>query len=146
MARLLLDHGDIDRRELGSVRNISVGGAPASRELLAELDAAFGCETICGYGMTEAGPTLTRSLAVPGRPSSLDQRATTGRPILGVDARVLGPDDVEVPWDGQTVGEICARSNHVLHGYLAQPQATPEAPRAGAARPDWTRVGKECGV
>src|SRR3546814_10993540 len=85
--------------------------------------------------MTEAGPTLTRSLAVPGRPSSLDQRATTGRPILGVDARVLGPDDVEVPWDGQTVGEICARSNPVMIGYLDQPDATPEALRYGWLRP-----------
>src|SRR3546814_14162932 len=121
MARLLLDHGDIDRRELGSVRNISVGGAPASRELLAELDAAFGCETICGYGMTEAGPTLTRSLAVPERPSSLDQRATTGRPILVVDARVLGPADVDVPWDRHTVGEICAPPTPVITGYPNHP-------------------------
>src|SRR3546814_13843550 len=79
MARLLLDHGDIDRRELGSVRNISVGGAPASRELLAELDAAFGCEPICRYGMTAEGPTLPRSRDVPGRPTSHDPRATTGR-------------------------------------------------------------------
>src|SRR3546814_16540799 len=76
MARLLLDHGDIDRRELGSVRNISVGGAPASRELLAELDAAFGCETLCGYGLTEAGTTLPRRLAVTGPPPAPRPRAT----------------------------------------------------------------------
>src|SRR3546814_16162392 len=87
--------------------------------------------------MTEAGPTLTRSLAVPGRPSSLDQRATTGRPILGVDARVLGPDDVEVPWDGQTVGEICARSNHLMIGYHDHPEATSQA-----LRPGWPPPGQ----
>src|SRR3546814_3785653 len=86
--------------------------------------------------MPEAGHTLTRSLAVPGRPSSVDRRATTRRPIPGVDARVLGPDDVEGPWDGQTVGEICARSNHVMIGYLDLPEATSEALRDG-----WLRTG-----
>ena len=63
-------------------------------------------------------------LPKPGAPSSLEQRATTGLPILGVDVRVLGPDDAEVPWDGTTVGEICARSNHIMIGYLDAPAAT----------------------
>ena len=118
------------------MRQISVGGAPASAALLAELEAAFGCECICGYGMTESSPTLTRSLPKPGRPSTPEQRATTGFPILGVDARVLGPGDEEVPWDGTTVGEICARSNHVMIGYLRSPAATEAVLHDG-----WLRTG-----
>ena len=35
----------------------------------------FGCEAICGYGMTESSPTLTRSLDKPGTPAS---RAAAG--------------------------------------------------------------------
>jgi fatty-acyl-CoA synthase len=136
MARLLLDHPDVSDRDLSSVRQISVGGAPSSTGLLAELEAAFGCECICGYGMTESGPTLTRSLPKPGAAPNPAQRATTGLPILGVDARVLGPGDEEVPWDGATVGEICARSNHVMIGYLAAPDATAEVLRDG-----WLRTG-----
>jgi fatty-acyl-CoA synthase len=118
------------------VRQISVGGAPSSPALLAELEEAFGCPCICGYGMTESGPTLTRSLPKPGVEPTVEQRATTGLPILGVDARVLDADDVEVPWDGATIGEICARSNHVMIGYLGQPEASQEALRGG-----WLRTG-----
>jgi fatty-acyl-CoA synthase len=136
MARLLLDHSGIGTRDLSSIVQISVGGAAASAALLAELEDAFSCQAICGYGMTESSPTLTRSLPVPGRPSSRAERATTGRPILGVDARVLGPDDVEVPWDGTTVGEICARSNHVMIGYLDAPEATEQVLHGG-----WLRTG-----
>jgi fatty-acyl-CoA synthase len=136
MARLLLDDPTRTARDLSSVRQVSVGGAPASASLLAELEAALGCQCICGYGMTESSPTLTRSLPKPGRPSTPEQRATTGLPILGTDVRVLGPDDVEVPWDGFTVGEICARSNHVMIGYLGAPGATDEVLRDG-----WLRTG-----
>ncbi len=51
---------------------ISVGGSASSPALLAELEAAFGCPVICGYGMTESSPTLTRSLPKPGLPYTAD--------------------------------------------------------------------------
>jgi fatty-acyl-CoA synthase len=86
--------------------------------------------------MTESSPTLTRSLAKPGVPSTPAQRATTGLPILGVDVRVLDETDAEVPWDGETVGEVCARSNHVMVGYLRAPEATETVLRDG-----WLRTG-----
>ena len=136
MARLLLDHTDARTRDLSSVVQISVGGAAAGSALLRELEATFGCPCICGYGMTESGPTLTRSLPKPGSASTPEQRATTGLPILGVDVRVLDASDQEVPWDSATVGEVCARSNHVMLGYLGDPAATREALRGG-----WLRTG-----
>ncbi|MET0901666.1 MAG: AMP-binding protein [Acidimicrobiales bacterium] len=136
MARLLLDHPDVETRDLSSVRGVSVGGASASAALLAELEARVGCQVICGYGMTESSPTLTRSLPKPGAPSTAAQRATTGIPILGTDVRVLDADDVEVAWDGRTIGEISARSNHVMIGYLDEPDATAEVLRGG-----WLRTG-----
>ena len=59
-----------------------------------------------------------------------------GLPILGVDVRVFDDDDDEVPWDGTTVGEIVARSNHVMIGYWNRPDETAEALRDG-----WLRTG-----
>lgn len=136
MVRMLLDHSDIATRDLSSVRTASIGGAPVSPAMLAEIETAFGCTAICGYGMTEASPTLTRSLDKPGEVPSAERRATTGLPIVGADVRVLGDGDVEVPWDGETVGEVCARSNHVMAGYLDAPGATAEVIRDG-----WLRTG-----
>jgi fatty-acyl-CoA synthase len=136
MTRMLLDHRDLGERDLSSLRQVSIGGAAAGPAMVAEVEEAFGCECICGYGMTESSPTLTRSLDKPGEPPSAARRATTGLPILGVDVRVLDDDDVEVPWDGEAVGEICARSNHVMIGYLGHPDATEEALRGG-----WLRTG-----
>ena len=39
-----------------SVVQASIGGSPVRPQLLAEVEAAFGCTAICGYGMTEASP------------------------------------------------------------------------------------------
>lgn len=136
MIRMLLDHPDRAWRDLSSVVSASLGGAPVSSRMLAEVEDVFGCTAICGYGMTEASPTLTRSLDKPGEQPSTERRATTGLPIVGVDARVLGPDDVEVPWDDETIGEVCARSNHIMEGYLDAPEATAEVLRGG-----WMRTG-----
>jgi fatty-acyl-CoA synthase len=136
MVRMLLDHPDVTRRDLSSLVGASLGGSPVSAEMLAEVEAAFGCTAICGYGMTEASPTLTRSLDKPGELPSAERRATTGLPIVGVDVRVLVDDDVEVPWDDATIGEVCARSNHVMAGYLDEPEATAEVLRDG-----WLRTG-----
>jgi acyl-CoA synthetase (AMP-forming)/AMP-acid ligase II len=121
---------------VSSLVQTSIGGAPSGPELVREVEQRLGCECICGYGMTESSPTLTRSLDKPGTERSVLRRATTGLPILGVDLRVLDDEDAEVPWDGATIGEVCARSNHVMTEYWNRPEETAEALRGG-----WLRTG-----
>lgn len=136
MATALLEHPDLGTRAYPSLRQISVGGAPLGRELLGELEDRLGCPCICGYGMTESSPTLTRALDKPGEPSDPARRATTGLPILGVELSVVGEDGVEVAHDGLARGEVRARSNHVMDGYWNAPEATAEVLRDG-----WLHTG-----
>ncbi|HVM07391.1 MAG TPA: long-chain-fatty-acid--CoA ligase [Acidimicrobiales bacterium] len=141
MASMLIVSDERASYDTSSLVQVTVGGAPPGPVLLAELERLFGCEVICGYGMTEAAPQLTKAL--PKRSHDLlpeqevrARRATTGLPNIGVDLRVLDDDDAEVPWDGATPGEICVRSNHVMAGYWNKPQATDEVLRGG-----WLRTG-----
>lgn len=141
MARSILEHPDLPRRDLSSLSQVTVGGAPPPPGLIGDLEKAFGCEVLGGYGLTEASPQLTKALTTRGHdPLPLEQRqlrrATTGHPMIGVDLRVLGEDDVEVEADSQSVGEICVRSNHVMSGYWDDPEATADALRDG-----WLRTG-----
>src|SRR6202043_411709 len=124
----LLNHPELAVRDLSSLVQVTVGGAPPGPVLLAELEMALGgrCEVICGYGLTEASPQVTKAVTLRCHDGLADteqrrRRATTGLPNVGVDARVFGADDVEVPWDGRTAGEICVRSNHVMAGYWGRP-------------------------
>src|SRR5258708_33133051 len=54
-----------------------------------------------------------------------------GLGIPGVELRVVEGNEKDVPHDGQSIGEVVARSDVVMEGYWGQPQATAEAMRGG---------------
>jgi fatty-acyl-CoA synthase len=143
MVAALVTHPDRPGRDLSSLVQVTVGGAACPPVLLAELEDALGgrCEVICGYGLTEAAPQLTKAMTLRSHDdlSLAEQRrrrATTGLPNVGVDLRVFGEDGAEVPRDGATPGEICVRSAHVMTGYWRRPEET-----AAVFRDGWLLTG-----
>jgi len=109
------------------VRAVTAGGAPVDPGLARRVEALFGLGVVNGYGLTEAGPTVSRSAA--GDPDS------SGAPITGVEVRAMGPDGREVA-RGEP-GEIWVRGPNLMLGYYRDAQAT-----ATALTPDgWLRTG-----
>ena len=45
--------------DTSSLRVIHLGGAASSPELIARLEAAFHCQALAGYGLTETSPVAT---------------------------------------------------------------------------------------
>ena len=143
MVTSLLVHPELRSRDLSSLVQVTVGGAPCPSVLLAELEDAVGsrCEVICGYGLTEASPQLTKAVTLRSHDhlplaEQRRRRSMTGLPNVGVDLRVLDDDGREVPWDGETPGEICVRSAHVMSGYWGRPGET-----AAVFRDGWLLTG-----
>lgn len=77
----------------------------------------FGVELATVWGMTETG-----ALSVGGDPGEPGGEGFVGRPMTGVDVRVI--DDQLRPAAPGVVGEICLRHRHVMLGYLKNPEAT----------------------
>jgi fatty-acyl-CoA synthase len=143
MVASLLVHPDLPGRDLSSLVQVTVGGAACPPSLLAELEDVLGgrCEVICGYGLTETAPQLTKAVTLRSHDhlplaEQRRRRATTGLPNVGVDLRVLDDAGFEVAWDGVTPGEICVRSAHVMSGYWGQPEET-----ASVFRDGWLLTG-----
>jgi fatty-acyl-CoA synthase len=66
MANALLNCPQLGQFDTSSLRHIMLGGAASSPELIARLEAAFGCEAAAGYGLTETAPVLSKAGPKPG--------------------------------------------------------------------------------
>jgi long-chain acyl-CoA synthetase len=94
----------------GELRAMFTGGAfmePSTLQFFYDL----GIPVANGYGLTEAGTSLTLNDLNPFRAD------TVGKPLPGVELRILSPDS-----DG--IGEVAARGKTVMSHYLDDPELT----------------------
>jgi long-chain acyl-CoA synthetase len=94
----------------GELRAMFTGGAfmePRTLQFFYDL----GIPVANGYGLTEAGTSLTLNDLKPFRAD------TVGKPLPGVELRVLSPDA-----DG--IGEVAVRGKTVMSHYLDDPELT----------------------
>ncbi len=135
MATALVNCPERTKHDLSSLRIINIGGAASSPTLVREVEEKLGASCRSGYGLTETSPTLSISRMKPGLDWQGEQKyvgqAMTGFAIPGVELRVVDGNEKDVPHDGQSIGEVVARSDVVMEGYWGQPQATAEAMRGG---------------
>ena len=129
MANALLNAPDIGNYNLSSLRNITVGGAAASPELIARMENALHCDVYSGYGLTETSPLLTSARAKPGLEYKSDEdrhrrRSMAGWPVPGIQVRVVDSKMNDVPRDMESVGEVVAAGDHVMEGYFREPDIT----------------------
>src|SRR5262249_22270619 len=106
MLNFLLQEPDLRRHDLSSIRQITYGASPIAPELLRRAMTTLGCRFFQGYGLTEASPLLT---ALPPEDHDLasspaGRLASCGKPVPGVDVRVVTDDGVDVA-PGQ-IGEV----------------------------------------
>ncbi|MGA9258010.1 MAG: AMP-binding protein [Candidatus Sulfotelmatobacter sp.] len=96
----------------GELQALITGGAfiePSTMQFFYDL----GIPVANGYGLTEAGTALTLNDLKPFRAD------TVGKPLPGVELRVLSPND-------EGIGEIAARSKTVMSQYLDDAELTLE--------------------
>jgi acyl-CoA synthetase (AMP-forming)/AMP-acid ligase II len=118
----ILNHPDRGSYELSSLRLSAVGAAPVPVELVERMRAELFETVITGYGLTETMGVATMSHHDD--PPEVISR-TVGRPLPGVEIRVVDPEGHEVP--AGTAGEVLIRGFNVMKGYFEAPEATAEA-------------------
>lgn len=119
----LLEHPDLTRRDLATLRVLATGGSPVLSDLVRRTEAAFGAPLTALFGQTEASPLITQ--VRPEDPPAI--RATTvGQPLPQTEVKIVDPTGGAIVPPG-TVGEICARGYLVMRGYFDNPEATAAA-------------------
>ena len=122
----LLHHPDADRYDTSSLRLCVSGGASMPGEVMKTFEAKFGVTVLEGYGLSETSPSASFNV-------SQEQRKflSIGKPIWGVEMKILDEEDNELPPGPDHVGEIVIRGHNVMKGYFNKPDATAEVMRGG---------------
>jgi acyl-CoA synthetase (AMP-forming)/AMP-acid ligase II len=123
----ILDHPDLDRTDLSSLRYVISAGASISAERLTEAVERLGPVVGQAYGQTEAGFPLTwmspAEIARAARTGDTARLVSCGRPTLICSALEALRDDGTICAPGET-GEIVLRGPTVMVGYVDDPAGT----------------------
>ncbi|MEO7398816.1 MAG: AMP-binding protein, partial [Ilumatobacteraceae bacterium] len=122
----LLQH-DISGRDLSSLRVGVSGGAAIPGEVIKSFEEKFpGVVVLEGYGLSESASTTTFNV-------SADERRvlSIGKPIWGVEVKVVDEDGAELASGEAHVGEIVIRGHNIMKGYYKNTVATAEAMHDG---------------
>jgi fatty-acyl-CoA synthase len=126
--RTILDYPNRDHHDITTRPRFTVAGAPPPAAFIERLEKELGWQFLQIYGLTETAPLLT--ISAPDHQTGNEdwpRRSRAGVPCIGVEIRVMDDAGDDVPRDGETVGEVCARSNVVFEGYWEQPNETKAA-------------------
>ena len=121
------------------------GSCPAARRCRRRLIEAFerrGIDVVQGWGMTEMSP-LGTDAALKAKHLGLDPaaqiavKAKQGRPVFGVEMKIVDDAGQTQPHDGKSMGELLVRGPWIVSGYFEDEEAS-----AAAVEPDgWFHTG-----
>jgi acyl-CoA synthetase (AMP-forming)/AMP-acid ligase II len=122
----LAEHMRKEQRKFPANLRLVVGGAALPASLQRTLEEELGADTIHAWGMTEMSPLGTCSHLLPkyDHLGTEEQRAAKlkqGRPVIGVDLRLVDEEGKELPFDGVASGHLQVRGPWITAGYFKEP-------------------------
>ncbi len=123
MYNAIVNHEDVEKYDVQSIRYCLSGGAPLPLEVQERFASISGGLLVEGYGMTEC-----TAAAVANPLGGVVKNGTIGTPMPSTEIRIvsLGEDDTEVGEDVVTGvrGELLLRGPHVMREYWRNPEET----------------------
>ncbi|MER3601653.1 MAG: long-chain fatty acid--CoA ligase [Nitrososphaerota archaeon] len=124
----LLNHPEIRKYDLRSVRLCLSGAAPLPVEVAKRWSEATGGMIVEGYGLTETSPVTH---ANPTDDLSKVKFGSIGLPLPDTDAKIVDPEDSSRELGPREVGELAIRGPQVMKGYWKRPEESEQALRQG---------------
>jgi acyl-CoA synthetase (AMP-forming)/AMP-acid ligase II len=120
----IVNHPDVEKYDLRSLRVCGSGGAPVPKEILEKWRKIIGTELAEGYGLSE---TISQTHM---NPYLRPRYGSIGLPQFGIDCRIVDVETgVDLPLDQE--GELLIKGPTVMKGYWNRPEATAEALKDG---------------
>lgn len=134
----LLEHPEINQRDLSSIMSVSSGGSTVPAALVERFERELGAPFCIVFGQTECSPVacLTRP-----SDSTSDKGDSLGRCMPHVENKIIDPITGETQPYGE-LGEFCTRGYHVMLGYYNMPEQTAATIDADG----WLHTGDLCSM
>lgn len=119
----LLNYWRENNKSVPTLNRTVIGGTAIPQSMIEAFQEDFGVEVRHAWGMTEMSPLGTISLVKPNVPEA-DKAARyrsqikQGRPVFGVDMKIVDDAGNALPHDGKAYGELLVRGPWITSGYF----------------------------
>ncbi|MBU2490126.1 MAG: long-chain fatty acid--CoA ligase, partial [Proteobacteria bacterium] len=127
----MLNHPDISKVDLTSIKGCFSGSAPLPVEVIKDFEKLTGAVIVEGFGMTEASPVVTVN---PFRGKR--KVGSIGLPISDTECKIVDLETGEKDLPPGEPGELVVRGPQVMAGYWNKPDETFET-----LRDEWLFTG-----
>ncbi|OMB96137.1 long-chain fatty acid--CoA ligase [Mycobacterium sp. NS-7484] len=105
--------------DVSSLRLVACGGSAVPLSLMQTFQDRHGVYIQQAWGMTETSPLATVAKPLPGvsEDRHWDMRVSQGRPMCGVEVRIVDDAGAPLPNDDKAVGELEVRGPWITGGY-----------------------------
>ncbi|MDC0887374.1 long-chain fatty acid--CoA ligase [Altererythrobacter sp.] len=122
MFQALLDHPNLAKTDLSSLKVCISGGAPMPAPVHAKFEDVTGVRLVEGYGLTESSGVVSANPYEGTR-----KKGTIGQVVAGTDILLLDKEDpAKLAPDGEP-GELAIHGPQIMRGYWNRPEAAADA-------------------
>ena len=120
--QMLLTHMQQGNLTFSKLNRTVIGGSACPPAMIDKFEDTYNVRVLHAWGMTEMSPLGTlgtlknKHLALP-KEQQRKILQKQGRPIFGVDMRIVDHEGKDQPWDGKTYGDLLVRGPWILDTY-----------------------------
>jgi fatty-acyl-CoA synthase len=109
--------------KFSTMRRTVIGGSACPPAMIKAFRDDYGVTVVHAWGMTEMSPLGTvntpklHQQTLPAE-QQLATMAKQGRAVYGVDLKIVDPEGQELPWDGQSSGDLLVKGPWIISDYF----------------------------
>ena len=126
--QMLLAHMDKEGKRFSTLTRTVIGGSACPPAMYDRFVDQFGVQVLHAWGMTEMSPLGTVGVLKnqSGDPQSQrTQLLKQGRPVFGVDMKIVDDAGQTQAWDGKATGNLLVRGPWILSDYYESGHGSP---------------------
>jgi fatty-acyl-CoA synthase len=119
----LLNHMAQGGLRFSTLSRTVIGGSACPPAMIRAFKDQYGVTVLHAWGMTEMSPLGTVcTLKLHQMTGTPEQQMTVllkqGRAIFGVEMKIVDPEGQELPWDGQSSGDLMVKGPWIISSYF----------------------------